>query len=142
MDSDEDRPVLEELYTATNGQDWENSANWLSERPISEWYGVTVDVDGRVNGLYLSSNELTGEIPEELGSLSGLRRLYLSSNELTGEVPEELGRLTNLDRLVLSRNGLTGDIPNELENLTNLRWLLIGDNELDGEIPAWLGSFR
>ena len=65
--------------------------NWLSERPISEWYGVTVDVDGRVNGLYLSSNELTGEIPEELGSLSGLRRLYLSSNDLTGEIPEELG---------------------------------------------------
>ena len=96
VDSDEDRPVLEELYTATNGQNWENSANWLSERPISEWYGVTVDVDGRVNGLYLSSNELTGEIPEELGSLSGLRRLYLSSNELTGEVPEELGSLSGL----------------------------------------------
>ena len=141
VDSDEDRPVLEALYTATNGQNWENSANWLSERPISEWYGVTVDVDGRVNGLYLNSNDLTGEIPEELGSLSGLRRLYLSSNELTGEVPEELGGLTNLDRLVLSRNGLTGDIPDELENLTNLKWLLIGDNELDGEIPAWLGSF-
>ena len=141
VDSDEDRPVLEALYTATNGQNWENSENWLSERPLSEWYGVTVDVDGRVNGLYLRSNDLTGEIPEELSSLSGLRRLYLSSNELTGEVPEELGGLTNLERLVLSRNRLTGAIPDELENLTYLKWLLIGDNELDGEIPAWLGSF-
>ena len=165
VDSDEDRPVLEELYTATNGQNWENSANWLSERPLSEWYGVTVDVDGRVNGLYLSSNDLTGEIPEELSSLSGLRRLYLSSNELTGEVPEELGglsglrrlylssndltgeipeelgTLTDLDQLVLSSNRLTGAIPDALENLTNLEWLVIGNNELDGEIPAWLGSF-
>ena len=165
VDSDEDRPVLEALYTATNGQNWENSENWLSERPLSEWYGVTVDVDGRVNGLYLrsndltgeipeelsslsglrrlylSSNDLTGEIPEELGSLSGLRRLYLSSNDLTGEVPEELGALTNLDQLVLSSNRLTGAIPDALENLTNLEWLVLGDNELDGEIPAWLGSF-
>ncbi len=141
VDSDEDRPALEALYAATNGQNWEESDNWLSERPISEWHGVTVDVNGRVNGLYLSSNDLAGEIPDDLGSLTGLRRLNLGSNDLTGEIPEELGGLTNLDRLVLSRNGLTGDIPNELENLTNLKWLLIGDNELDGEIPAWLGSF-
>ena len=140
VDSDEDLPVLEALYAATNGQNWEDSDNWLSERPISEWYGVTVDVDGRVNGLYLGSNDLTGEIPEELGSLSGLRRLYLSSNDLTGEIPEELGALTNLDRLVLSFNQLTGAIPVELAGLTNLEWLLLGGNELSGNIPATIGS--
>ncbi len=140
VDSDEDRPALEAIYAATNGQNWEESDNWLSERPISEWYGVTVDVNGRVNGLYLSSNDLAGEIPDDLGSLTGLRRLNLGSNDLTGEIPEELGELANLDRLVLSRNQLTGPIPAELSALTNLKWLLLGGNELDGTIPAGIGS--
>ena len=140
VDSDEDRPALEALYAATNGQNWEESDNWLSERPISEWHGVTVDVNGRVNGLYLSSNDLAGEIPDDLGSLTGLRRLNLGSNDLTGEIPEELGELANLDRLVLSRNQLTGPIPAELSALTNLKWVLLGGNELDGTIPAGIGN--
>ena len=141
VDSDEDRPALEAIYNATDGPNWEESNNWLSELPISEWYGITVDVNGRVNGLYLSSNDLTGEIPEEIGSLTSLKWLYLSSNDLTGEIPEELGALTNLQRLVLSRNQLTGPIPDEVSNLTNLRWMLLGNNNLDGTIPADIGNF-
>ena len=104
--------------------------------------------------LYLSSNDLTGEIPEELGSLSGLRRLYLSSNDLTGEVPEELGALTNLDQLVLSSNRLTGAIPDALENWDghnaprgDLEWLVLGDAAFNEYWTARyrllvLGSFR
>ena len=41
-------------------------------------------------------NQLTGEIPVELGGLSNLTHLYLFSNQLTGEIPAELGGLTNL----------------------------------------------
>ena len=140
VDSDEDRPVLEAIYNATNGPNWEHNDNWLSEQPISEWYGVTVDVDGRVNGLYLSRNDLAGEVPEEIGSLSSLKRLYLSSNDLTGEIPEELRSLTNLQRLLLSSNQLTGPIPVWLSDLTNLKWVILGNNGLDGTIPAGIGN--
>ena len=40
--------------------------------------------------LELSGNELTGEIPEELGSLAELAELRLSGNKLSGCVPQTL----------------------------------------------------
>ncbi len=51
------------------------------------------------------SNQLSGEIPAELGSLSNLRRLALNDNELSGFVPGSLA-----DQLNLSNYDL-GDLP-------------------------------
>ena len=50
---------------------------------------------------YLYSNQLTGEIPTELGNLTKLTALILYDNQLTGEIPSELGSLSNLTRLSL-----------------------------------------
>ena len=77
VDSQADRAVLVELHNATNGENWANNTSWLSDRPIREWHGVTNDADGRVTGLYLDRNQLTGEIPMELGNLSELQWLDL-----------------------------------------------------------------
>ena len=139
-DSLEDREVLVKLYDALDGENWTNNANWLNERPIREWYGVTNDASGRVNGLLLDGNELTGELPAELGSLSNVQRLELGNNKLTGEIPTELGSLSNVQRLELGNNKLTGEIPTELGNLGNLEILLLGSNQLTGEIPMELGD--
>ena len=46
--------------------------NWLSGEPLSEWYGVTTDTNGRVTILSLSANGLTGTIGAELGVLTHL----------------------------------------------------------------------
>ena len=81
-DSLEDREVLVQLYNALDGENWTNSTNWLTERPIREWHGVTNDASGRVTGLMLEGNELTGEMPAGLGSLSNLKRLEFSNNHL------------------------------------------------------------
>ena len=140
MDSAEDRAVLVELYNATDGANWTNNTNWLSDRPIREWHGVINDADGRVSELLLGTNELTGEIPTELGSLSNLTRLYLHRNQLTGEIPTELANLSNLTHLYLNGNQLTGEIPAELGNLSNLTRLYLYENQLTGEIPAELGN--
>ena len=51
--------------------------------------------------LELSRNELTGEIPTELGLLRELRNLELEGNELSGEIPDELGDLDQLGTLVV-----------------------------------------
>ena len=118
-----DRDALVALYNATDGANWTNNDNWLSGEPLGSWHGVRVDSDGRVNRLYLSSNQLTGTIPRELGNLANLDGLYLSSNQLTGTIPRELGNLANLDGLYLSSNQLTGTIPRELGNLANLETL-------------------
>ncbi|MEC7886011.1 MAG: proton-translocating transhydrogenase family protein, partial [Pseudomonadota bacterium] len=44
--------------------------------------------------LDLSSNGLTGEIPEEISDLINLTHLDLRSNNLTGEIPLSIGNLT------------------------------------------------
>ena len=57
-----DRDVLVALYNATNGASWtRNSTNWLSDRPLGEWYGVTTDANGRVTELDLTQNRLSGD---------------------------------------------------------------------------------
>ena len=139
-DSLEDREVLVELYGALDGEKWTNNTNWLSDRPVRAWHGVTNNASGRVYGLVLEWNGLTGEIPKELGGLTNLKRLELGNNKLTGEIPTELGDLTNLESLILGSNLLTGEIPMELGSLSNLKVLGLGSNQLTGEIPMEFGS--
>ena len=138
--SDPDRAVLVALYHSTGGGNWDTNTNWLSDRPIGEWHGVTTDTNGRVTRLNLYDNGLTGDIPSELGRLSNLTWLVLYDNQLTGEIPPELGSLSNLTRLHLSRNQLTGEIPPEFGRLSDLEALFLDVNELTGEIPPELGS--
>ena len=109
-----DRAALVALYNATDGANWTNNTNWLSNEALSEWFGVSTDVNGRVTRLYLHDNELSGEIPVELGGLASLQELFLFRNGLSGEIPEELGNLTSLTRLHLHQNELSGEIPAEL----------------------------
>ena len=68
-------------------------------------------------------NQLTGEIPKELGNLANLEYVVTlgNGNQLTGEIPAELGSLANLEGLYLYNNQLTGEIPKELGNLANLQ---------------------
>ena len=122
-DGSSDRAALVALYNATGGANWKNNTNWLSDAPISQWHGIfTNPTNGRVTGIVLSNNQLTGGIPTELGNLSNLEYLGLSSNQLTGPMPPELGDLNNLRWLHLSQNQLTGGIPTELGNLSSLEY--------------------
>ena len=73
-----DREALVALYNATDGENWPLNKNWLSEAPLGEWASVATNDDGRVTALFLSENDLSGEIPAELGSLSNLTHLFLS----------------------------------------------------------------
>ena len=54
-----------------------------------------------------------------------LRSLNLGMNELSGEIPKEIGKLTNLEYLFLNNNQLTGEIPKKIGKLTDLQDLLI-----------------
>ena len=122
----EDREALVTLYNATNGANWTRKDNWLSAKPIGEWGGVTTDAGGHVTELDLSGNNLTGEIPPELGSLSNLQLLLLTFNELSGEIPAELGNLGNLKWLDLSSNQLSGCIPDMLHDQLDMEFSDLG----------------
>ena len=138
--SETDREALVALYNATGGPDWYISDNWLSDVPISEWEGVTTNGNGHVTELWLDGNQLSGEIPPELGNLANLTSLYIQETQLSGGIPPELGNLANLEFLWLEGNELSGEIPPELGNLANLEFLGLGGNQLSGEIPPELGN--
>ena len=108
-----DRAALAALYNSTGGE------NWLSDAPLGEWEGVTTNSDGRVIELVLINNALSGEIPEELGSLSNLTELNLGSNDLSGEITAVLGSLSNLRFLgLVGIVDLSGCVPSSLEDHT------------------------
>ena len=90
----------------------------------------------------LHDNDLTGEIPAELGGLAKLQRLYLTNNELYGEVPEELGDLSALTNLWLNHNYLSGQIPHSLDNLDKLSRLRLAGNRFTGCLPTGLAAVR
>ena len=136
-----DRAALEALYHATGGPDfWRRSDNWLTDAPLSGWYGVKVDGSGRVTALELGYNGLRGPIPPEVGNLAALERLHLNDNALSGPIPPEIGNLWALDELSLEGNRLSSAIPPELGNLTALEHLSLGYNRLSGPIPLELGN--
>ena len=139
MDSSEgDRLALVALYNSTDGVEWSRKSNWLSEKPMKDWDGVTV-TDGRVTIIDLRVNNLNGPIPSEIGNLTKVRLLILIGNELSGNIPKEISNLTDLWLLYLYNNNLTGEIPSEIGNMETLSLLWLGKNNLTGEIPKDLG---
>lgn len=135
-----ERDALIALYDATNGDAWTNNTNWCTDADLSEWYGIYTDNNGKVSSISLSSNNLTGTIPDEIGNLEALWTLNVPYNQLTGEIPASIGKLTNLWSLHLYRNQLTGSIPPELGNMKQLAYCYLDDNQLTGTVPETLGN--
>ena len=83
--------------------------------------------------LDLSCNELTGEIPHQLGDLHGLHSLNLSHNHLNGLIPETFQKLENIESLDISYNNLSGQIPLKLSDLHYLAVFNVSYNNLSGK---------
>ena len=99
-----DAAVLRSVYQSTRGSAWTSSGGWLQPGPLADWHGVETDsVSGRVSGLDLGRNGLSGELPGNLASLDLLRELRLDGNGQLG------GRLrsgmTDLPLRILSYDG-------------------------------------
>ncbi len=90
------RIVMAKLYNLLpHGAEKDDAIASLDKHPTnpSKWVGVKeVSEEGFIQRLDLSTNQLTGAIPGELGQLTGLEYLSLSNNQLTGEIPPELSR--------------------------------------------------
>ena len=89
--------------------------------------------------LLSQEQELTGQIPAEIGNATTLEQLWLQRNQLSGPIPASLGNLVNLESLYLAKNQLTGTIPASLGNCPKLGKGVFNDfseNQLSPEIPA------
>ncbi|CAL5410577.1 unnamed protein product [Camellia sinensis] len=123
--------------------------NNISRNPTSEanfMWSITVVEKGReleygknlifVNIIDLSRNNLMGEIPEDITSLTALETLNLSWNRLTGSIPEKIGNIRLLETFDLSNNNLFGPIPQSISTLTFLNHLNLSHNNLSERIPS------
>jgi hypothetical protein len=133
-----DRLALEAVFKSCGGADWERTDGWMTEAALGEWYGVTVDAEGRVVELDLYANNLAGALPSEIQQLSALTFLGLGDNQLTGAIPVGLGQLRALKELYLYNNQLSSAIPAELTRLPALWGLHLNGNQLSGAIPVEL----
>ena len=131
--NEKDSLALVALYKSADGDNWTNKDNWLTAKPVSQWYGVTVSRE-RVTSLQLDNNNLSGTIPDDICNLDALQYLYLNNNNLSGEIPADIGNMAALYRLYLSGNNLSGRLPSSLEKLSYLVHLILNDNNLEGEI--------
>ncbi|KAG6500348.1 receptor-like protein EIX1 [Zingiber officinale] len=89
-----------------------------------------------VKSIDLSSNDLTGKIPQELGALVALQTLNLSRNKLQDRIPDMFAGIRYLETLDLSFNNLSGAIPESLSRLSMINHLNLSYNNLSGRIPS------
>lgn len=93
------------------------------------------------SGIDLSCNNLTGEIPFELGNLNNIQVLNLSHNSLTGPIPPTFSNLKDIESLDLSYNNLNGEIPRQLLDLNFLSAFSVAHNNLSGKTPEMAAQF-
>ncbi|XP_054783363.1 receptor-like protein 1 [Prosopis cineraria] len=94
------------------------------------------DILGFMSGIDLSSNQLTGKIPQEMGYLDSLHALNLSHNHLNGSIPKSFHNLAAMESLDLSYNNLDGEIPIQLLDLNFLGIFNVSYNNLSGRVPS------
>ena len=86
-----DREALIALFNATDGPNWVNKENWLTDAPLGEWYGVETNASGRV-------------VAQELGGRWDNNASRVVGHGLLWKIPPELARLAELRTLSLYRS--------------------------------------
>ena len=114
--------------------------------------------------LLMDSNQFSGTIPADIGSLTALRTTAVSMNQLSGIlctdscyilkplmplisvgfIPAELAHLTNSIKLMLNDNWLRSTLPSVLGHnaLSHLDLLSLNDNDISGTIPSSYGELQ
>ncbi|XP_077247772.1 receptor kinase-like protein Xa21 isoform X2 [Tasmannia lanceolata] len=90
--------------------------------------------------LSIGQNQISGNIPSQIGNLINLKALGIYSTFITGSIPTSIGMLQNLQQLSLRNNNLSGKIPYNIGNITQLIGLDLGYNNLQGSIPLSLAN--
>lgn len=167
---EKEKNALLSLYNQLDGANWKGSYSWNITESPSSWKGVTIE-QGHVVKIQLDGVRLKGELPASIADLTELKELWLSSNQLSGTLPDALFTHKKLQVLVLDNQsvvksgggeertltgklpkridmpelhtlsantcGFTGELPRDL-NAPKLKVVYLSDNFFSGSIPeAW-----
>ncbi|KAK2656243.1 hypothetical protein Ddye_009295 [Dipteronia dyeriana] len=137
--------------------------NWSQNTDCCNWSGADCDEGGRVIGLNLSYESISGGIENSTGlfSLQYLQRLDLAFNRFNGnQIPsnwptsdavtvtskglemELVKILTIFTSIDLSNNHFQGPIPEEMGLFKSLYVLNLSHNALTGPIPSSMGELQ
>lgn len=114
------KKVLIKLYKDAGGDNWEYNTNWCSEKPVTQWYGVS-----KLSGTFfinLSNNNLTGKI--EIINFQDKFKLNCNGNKLTSI---NLSGCTGLGSIECQNNQL---IDLNLSGCSKLNSIICSDNKL------------
>jgi Leucine-rich repeat (LRR) protein len=145
------RYVLAVLYFALGGENWTYKLDFLERENVCDWYkvwpaeqnvgssvGVQVGIscyDERVvSEIFLPAIGLKGDLPQEIGLLTGLTDLTLYGNEISGVLPNSMKRLTALKQLTMHDNKLDGPLPDIFRDMS-LSLLNLANNNITEELP-------
>lgn len=120
-----DSLALVDIYLEMGGDQWVNNSQWLSLRPVDDWFGVTVS-NGRVTKLQLISNNLVGSVPPSIGDLIGLEWLRIGDNHIVS-LPPQIGNLSHLKLFTFWENQIE-ELPQAFAELDSVQHLDISEN--------------
>ena len=124
-----DSLALVELFNSNDGPGWTDNTNWNSNK-VSTWTGITLK-SGKVTGINLSNNNLTGTLPSSLKNLVELETLNLANNEIEGDFPGEFLALLKVTNVNIRNNDFSG-IP-DFTQMASLNTLNVSGNDLGFE---------
>ncbi|KAK8583728.1 hypothetical protein V6N13_109123 [Hibiscus sabdariffa] len=121
-------------------KDWDTSLTFSdpnSDVPVwCSWSGIICNHHtSQLMSLDLSSRNLSGSIPPEIGFLTSLVHLNLSRNYLDGPLQPALFRLTQLATLDISHNSFNATFPPGVSKLKLLKIFNAYSNDFTGPLP-------
>ena len=84
----------------------------------------------------VSSNYISGTIPESYCLLPALAYLILDGNPIAGTIPECIGELgVSMDTFSIGETNVEGTIPASISKFKHIRFLDLSRNQMSGTIP-------
>ncbi|XWS67268.1 hypothetical protein CRYUN_Cryun05aG0272800 [Craigia yunnanensis] len=116
------RQLLLGLKNSLNSISLGKLVNWNQTTDCCSWDEASYDAGGRVIGLDLSNQLISGAIDNSnsLFRLQHLQRLNLAHNRLIFDFPSGFDKFANVSYLNLSNAGFKGQIPAEISRMTRL----------------------
>jgi len=151
-----DSLALVDFYNAVKMDNFAAAAKWNLTAPLpatgtsTNWPGVRVNAQGRVDSLYFAASVIPNTVtdarlPESIGNLKELRGLVMngsaSSGKLNGAFPASFWILYKMRNISLTTNNLSGTIPAGVGNLTELtNFALTSNANITGPVPPEIGN--